>query len=257
MYAGGILKKQALIKREDGQTIDAMHYGKAGSKSIIIFVHGFPKAQVQENNFFGFLAEEIPSYGASTLLFDYSSCNYKSGETENFCFQSAGEDLEAVYKWVTRMGYDHIGIITEGLGSALVLSFPPKSCTLSIFCWPCFDTKHACDHLFKTSQHQATLEEEGWLDYSGVKIGQKFIDDLGDQEMIEHMNSFTAPSLILFGEKDDLFPETHINLARNHLMASRLEITSLDGAEHGLQRSTDRKCCMMHINQFLTRYIEH
>ena len=249
------MKKKALIKKPNGQTIDATHNGRSGAKSIIIFVHGFPKAQAQDNNFFEILAEKIPSYGASSLLFDYSSCNYENGKTEGFSFASAKEDLSAVYSWVKKMGYDHIGIIAEGLGAPLVTSSSPESCILGIFLWPAFDLKHVCEGHFQSSTKKEELENQGWLEHDGVKIGSQLIKDLETTNLNEGLMKFTAPTIILYGELDDIFPSQHVEIAREHLMAQRLEITTFDGAEHGLKRSNDRKSCLLHISQFIKRYV--
>mgnify|MGYP001054753173 CR=1 FL=1 len=250
------MKKQTVIKREDGININATYSSRAGSKSIIILVHGFPKADNKDNNLFQFLAEEIPTYAASTLLFDYSSCDYTSGETEDFTIQSAGKDLEAIYIWAERMGYENFGIIAEGLGAPIMLSRPPENTILSILFWPALDLEHVKKSLFRANEHTKDIQTQGWFEYDNVKIGQELVEELNQDSAINDMERFNAPTLILHGEKDTVFPALHIDVAREHLMARRLEITTLDGAGAGLSRASDRKCCLMHINQFLLRYIE-
>lgn len=250
------MKKKVKINREDDETISGTHHGRAGAKTLVIFLHGFPKAQLKQNNFFGYLADEIPKFGASTLLFDYTSCDYVRGNTSEFTFETVENDLHAVYDWAARMGYDHIGIIAEGLGASFAVSYAPENCLFSIFCWPCFNLEKAAEEVFRISAHQNSLNAQGWFHFDNIKIGKEFINNLENTELPVLMNNFEYPSLILYGQLDEVFPPYHTELAREHLMAKRLEITNLEDGQHGLQSSSNRKCCMLHIQQFLDRYVK-
>lgn len=249
------MKKKITIQRSDERSIEGFHYDTPNAETLIVFMHGFPKAQSLDNNFLGFLAEEVPRYGVASLIFDYSFCDYDNGEAQKFAFLSVQDDMDAIYSRAEKQGYKHIGIIAEGLGASFMVRAAPENCAFSILCWPAFDLKHVAHSYFKIDQKTDELREFSAINHNDLKVGQVFTEELLKIDLTGKLNAFHAPTLILHGEKDDVFPQLHLDAAREHLMAKRLEITLFDDAEHGLMKSNDRKSCLLHIEQFLKRYI--
>ncbi len=254
------MKKNFTIERPDGHDIPvSYHYARSDglhSKFLVVFIHGMPKAQSDHNNFFGFLADDIVKYGTDSLVFDFSYCDYSNGDIQNFSFETAFEDLDTIYEWAEDQGVDKIGLIAEGLGVAIAVSNPPENCFMGIFCWPAFDLKYVRNVQFQANQKAELLDDIGHVDYDRFKIGKALLRDLEKRDIIAPLNGFKAPTLILHGEHDKIIPITHLELAREHLMARRLEITVFNEGEYGLEKPRDRRASLMHISQFLKHYVQ-
>ncbi len=249
-----IMSKPTLIERPDGEVLHASYKESGSSEYLVILVHGFPKAQSDTSNLFGFLAEEVLKYGASSLLFDYSSCDYKTKITDGFCFESAHKDLDIIYEWAKEKGFTNIGIIAEGLGAPIILTHSPENCFMGIFFWPAFNLQYVHDTQFNAAAGFARLETDGYINYNQVRVGKALLSELTNIDLKEALNNFTAPTLILHGDNDVVIPAFHLDIAREDLMSRRLEITIFEGGEYGLERTNDRKATLMHIGQFLHQY---
>ncbi len=250
-----------LIERSDGEIINAHHRKPKDKDStipvLIIMLHGFPKNQRAGNNFYGLLAETYAEIGFPTLQFDFTRCESANANTEEFTLSSAAEDMQTIFTWAEQEGYQHLAFIAEGLGASVLYANLPEAARFCILCWPALDLKRIRDEQFKADQHTAQIEADGYLTYNDLNVGKDILDELANYDLIADLHKAHAPTLILQGEKDTVITAEHLDIAREHLMAPRVDITTFDDGEHGLTKSNHRKACLHLIQDFSRRHSKY
>lgn len=257
------MDQSVLIERSDGKYLNvSITYPEVRSidkmPPLVILINSFPKYSSSKDHFFTHLAKDISTRGTPCVELTYSNTGNKTSETKNFNFQDAQYDLETLYAWAEKQGYTKIGVITEGMGAPILLphlSIKPIFC---VFLWPVLDMAYAYNNLFEANsadniQH---LKETGYIENNAISIGKKFLEDIKNLNMSEHLENIKAPTLIIHGEKDSISPLNHLDIARKYLRSSRLDITVFDDGEHGLPLPSQQQACLLSIVTFIQRYLD-
>lgn len=255
------MAKEVLAEREDGKIVSAKYTQSIETSEptpplLVIFINGFP---TNNCNFFAFLTDALKDINIASIQFSFTHCESTKENTKKFTIQSATQDLQTLYLWAKKEGYEHIGIIAEGLGAPIVLSTmssAPQITPFCILCWPALDLKLTYTKQFKgrSPNNIKQLEEKEYFEYENTLIGKKLSEELQTLDIIEGLKTIKAPTLILHGEKDTIISPEHIDVARKNLISSRLNITIFDDGDHGLTQSNHRRASLIHITSFIQRY---
>lgn len=248
------MDKKISIARGDSVVIHAVLKSPAQGRSIrsaplIVFVHGFPKMADDNHRLFDLAAETLADNGFHCLKFDFACCTGKEADAEKFTLDDAQHDFDAVFQWARNNRHTRLAFVTEGLGAALVYKNMPAQTAFNILCWPALDLSHAL------KRYDTQLQEHG---VAGSVFGAQFKMELQalDLDAILEQEDL-PPTLILHGDKDDLLPpQIHLEYARKHLMARRIDITSFDDGTHGLPNPAHQRVCVQHIVGFALHHQE-
>ena len=252
------MKKNIRIERPDGEIVHAIHGASPKNRDrnmpLVILVHGFPKNQSKTSNFLGLLADMVEDQGCDTLQFDFVHCAGDLPQTENFTLASAQSDMRAVFAWAEKQGYENLAFIAEGFGAPVTFMSLPEQTRFCVLCWPVFDLPYVRTGQFKADNHTAHIETYGYLKHKGIGVGHDFLEELDSVDLIPYLEDARAPILVLHGEKDRVIPIAHLDIAREYLGVPRLEITTFDDGEYGLDQANHRRTCLHHIATFMKRY---
>ena len=208
---------------------------------LIVFAHGFPKIAGKTHTLFEQSGDMLQASGFANIIFDYAGSGDENDD--DIRFDDIKQDFDAIFQWARNNHYSRVAFITEGLGAAFVYKLMPAQTAFNILFWPALDIDHAL-------QRYEELEEEGLDEFTlGPHLKAAF-KAFNLQEKLLQKRS--PPTLILHGDTDDIFPsEVHLDYARKHLMARRLEITEFEQGKHGLTESAHQNACMQHIVHFI------
>jgi alpha/beta superfamily hydrolase len=241
--------------------LDALHQTPEGAKNnasertLVIMLHGYPDGHKSSNNdLFGDLEHLLTKDGFDTVRFDFHGCGDSNGESDHFTFQTALRDYKVVLDWADKKGYRSFVVIAEGFGNCIGLMDLRRSIKCFVMLWPMLDPKNSW---LKSYIEKAFGDNTGGnsVNVDGIKVGKEFLRQLNECDIGRYIKNIDIPILIQHGSKDENIPIEHLDVMREHVQSSRrVDITSYDSGEHGLQRLNERESMFFHIRQFLQKY---
>ncbi len=253
------MKRNIAIELKDGHKIKAVHHRPDGidppsDKLLVIMVNGFPKHPAHTNEFYEVLGTELEKIGFSSIRFDFTHCSDEDMQPEAFSFKTAKIDMSIIHSWAEQEGYEKFGFICEGMGAPIAFMNAFEDIKFYVLFWPITDFDYVLAKQFKITDHHEKIEEDGVFDYEGTLIGQKFLVELKDTDIVPVLESVTAPTLIFHGDRDDIVPPIHLDPIREHQKSQRIDITGFQDGEHGLENEAHRKMCLHHFREFIKKY---
>jgi pimeloyl-ACP methyl ester carboxylesterase len=218
------------------------------SKRLVIMMHGFPGAYKQgHNDFFGDLELLFTHAGLHSFRFDFRGCGSSEGLQEEFCLQTADEDVAAVLDWAEKQGFEELILVGEGIGAIPLLKNLTPQVKVGFLFWPVLDGKAFLEH---------TQIESTDKNHSNNSIGQTFINDMKELDLKEILSNLNAPLLVQYPANDEKIGPEHMDVLRNHASSTRrLDLTGYEDGVHGLPDERHRKMISFHLGQFLSKYV--
>lgn len=221
---------------------------------LVIMVHEFPGGhKAGHKDLYGEIEYKLQKDGFDTLRFDFRGCGESNGTPWDFTFQTARQDLKAVYDWAKKAGYQSFVIIAEGFGSCIALMEQIENIKAMVLLWPLLDPQSSpCKQHIKDAQKD---HDQLFVEINKTRVGKTFLKQLGESDMSTYIKSITVPVLVQHGQKDETVPVTQLDMLREHATASRrVEITTYESGTHGLMQENERNALLQHIGQFLQKY---
>lgn len=246
----------------EGKTLKAIHrlptdpLEAIAKEVLVVMSHGFPGHKSGNNDVFGDLEHQLSERGCHTLRFDYRGCGESDGKEEEFSLAAATEDFKSARSWAKEKGYKEFVYIGEGLGAALCALNSDLNVKAMIMLWPVLDLGLYAENAFNVKENiTAKARGDGHIKLNDHKIGLPLLKELKKQKLVHALGEMFMPVLIIQGARDDILPAKQLDLAREYIRSSRIEITTFHDGEHGLQKLNHRKVMFYHIAQFIEKYI--
>ncbi|GJL85898.1 MAG: hypothetical protein DHS20C02_16730 [Micavibrio sp.] len=214
--------------------------------------HGFPGHKAGNNDLYGDIEFLLTEKGLHTLRFDFRGCGESEGEPEDFTMSSAIEDFQNVLYWGRDKGFKNYILIGDGLGASLAVLNAERSVNGLILLWPVLDLKAYSQAVF--GKPSVEDKKKDYIEFDGRRVGLGLLREMEKVDMARGLSEVRAPTLILHGAEDKIVPVSQLDLARKHISADRIEITTFHDGEHGLQKLNHRKMMFYHITQFIEKY---
>ena len=96
-------------------------YNEKCNKYCVILLAGYSLPMCDVDFFMTRLADSFLEAGIFSMQVDLTGTGDSSGELYQLNVKKAKEDIENIYKYAMRMGFEHIGFVSRGL-SALIVS---------------------------------------------------------------------------------------------------------------------------------------
>ena len=229
------------ISLENDKTLSAIYSKPEDSeqselkRKLVLMLHDIPGDMHAHSDLYGRIEDNLNGLGFHTLRFDFLCCGDSSGSLENFSFQQAKISLDGIKEWAEHSGYKEFVIISQGFGSMAAIMNMGKNLKCQVMLWPALNPQMLQDTL------------------SGVEE-LPFIKNLHTLKFAPHFQDVTMPVLILQGSDDERYPISQLDLARKHMTARRIEITTFHDAGAGLPNENHREAMLFHISQFIEKY---
>ncbi|MFN3699948.1 MAG: alpha/beta hydrolase [Alphaproteobacteria bacterium] len=225
-------------------------------ETLIIMLQSFPSTPLQHDKLYLTIEFLMVDKGYHTLRFDYRGCGESDGKPQDFSIGSACEDFQTIMHWAKSKGYKRFFFVGEGLGATIALMNMDINVKGLILLWPALDL-----NLFRKAalNIDTCTEDETQKGYitldDGQIIGVSLIHDLKKIDIAYALKQVFVPTIILHGARDKKIPIEQLDLARQYLLAKRVEITTFHDGEHGLTKENHRQSMLFQIQQFINRYI--
>lgn len=239
----------ALYSRPESRSIDRI------DDTLIIMSHGFPGHKAAHDDLYGGIEEFLTRKKYHSLRFDFRGCGESDGKEENFTIANAKEDFQTILHWAKSHKYERFIYIGEGLGATISILKNDLDVAAFILFWPVLDTDFYRKNAFGISFIEEKELDKGYVEHDSKRLGIPFLKELRTMKALPSIQDVRQPTLIMHGAKDVDIPISQLEIARKHMNAKRIEITSYYDGETGLLKPNHRKSMLFQTQQFIEKYI--
>ncbi len=224
---------------------------------ITIMVHGFPGSRKSHENLFQKIGLQLKENGYASVSYDSRGCGESDGTFESYNINTARRDLVAIVNNMRTRGYSRFVFIGEGLGNIVSFLDYYADAECFIMLWPVIDTAHYAKNVFNSVEAMEKKKHGDFIVHNNERISTKFILELEHSTFTSYLQKITAPVLVMHGTDDKIVPIEGLDIIRNYIGSGRVEITSFQGAGHGLLADNHRNAMLYHIGQFIKKYAKN
>lgn len=226
-----------------GQKIFGMlHRPVAGTDSLcpgIIMLHGFTGTSVEPHRLFVTTARNLAQKGFYVLRFDFRGSGQSEGDFADMTYRGEVSDaLTAISFLGSQPDVDsvRIGVIGLSLGGAVachVAGAQPN--VTSVVLWaPATALNRLAESLARAMLNLSQELTIGFVDWSGNRVGPKFMKQLGNERPLAELLKFDGPVLIIHGDNDKAVPLSDSQTIQRifNERQKRVELKVIEGADH-------------------------
>jgi len=257
-------KRTLCKKRSDGRLIyhlpDIISDEKPTTKPLVIMVHDFPdaKAFMGTSDLSTVYENRLKKDGFPTLRFHFRGCGESDGRQQDFCFDTAIEDLKAMMRWATYThGHDRFAIIAAGLGSAVVAqAYNRDTISSLVFLWPVFNPMSTPLGEIDTLDNRNFMAEHDYVQLDQNKIGLLLANEMRQIDMHPLLSNIKSATQIQQGTADTYTPYEKTDVIKTNL-TGLVDFGVFEDGEHYLPDIKMRKQMVDNTLYFLNKYAYH
>lgn len=226
-------------------------------KPLILMIHDFPDAAHMRglDDLFGIYARLLKEDGFPTFRFDFRGCGESDRRQQDFCFDTALEDLRAIIDWAkNEKKHDRIIIIATGLGAAIaVQGFDPEIMCAMVLLWPVLKPMDTPLRVIDDLENMKFMAEHDYMPLSDQKIGLLLANELRQTDLIPYLEKIRTAVQIQHGTADSYAPYEHLELARQHIKGA-LDVGVFEDGDHYLTEPNMHKQMIRNTLYFLNKH---
>lgn len=233
------------------------HTGKPEAEhTLFIMSHSFPGEKSGSKDILCDLQHLLVEKGFHTLRFDYRGCDKAGTNKDIFTIAGACEDFKHVVFWAEKQGYKKFALIGEGLGGAISIMNVDTNVSMLVLLWPVLDMKLYGETLLSSRQDLTQKDlERGYITQDEQKISIELLKELKNNNLEYALKEVVMPTVIIHGAQDKVIPAQQLDLAREHMRAKRIDITTFHDGEHAMDQLNHRSMIFHHIAEFANKNI--
>jgi pimeloyl-ACP methyl ester carboxylesterase len=254
--------KTKLKKMDDGRIVrrleDVVDQDKPTQKPLVIMVHDFPDAHAflgEGRNLSDTYKDRLHFDGFPTLQFHFRGCGISDGRQQDFCFDTAVEDLNAVMEWASfTYGHDRFAIIAAGLGASVVAQTYNKDTMSSlVFLWPVFNPMDTPLNAINTLENRNFMTEHDYAQLGPNKIGLLLANEMRQLDTKPLLSQIKTATQIQQGTADTYTPYEKTDVIKQYL-TGLVDFGVFEDGEHYLPDPKMRKQMVDNTLYFLNTY---
>ncbi len=223
---------------------------------MTVLCHGFTADRNETLFIHRRLAQLLCAEGIAALCFDFMGSGESDGTFEEMSVLTETADVLAVLDYVRTLDYvdaDRValhGMSQGGLVACLAAAREPgKIRALSLWA-PALSIPDMCrkGYLLKVSLDK--IEEIGYIDYQGAKLGSIYVRDALKTDVWEELRSYAGPILTVHGTADQTISyECSVKLRER--FAGQCILKTVEGADHDFETISHNRQRLEHAVTFL------
>ena len=224
--------------------------------SCIIMMHGFPNADMHSYDMvFPHISVMMAKHGFSSMRFDFRGCGNSSGTSTDFSLNRGLSDLRKTMDWLRqKYKFSQFILVSAGLSCHIALqAFMPNLVTGMVMLCPNINPLSSSLSWMKGAHEDHEAQKAGTVEKDGQKYGLALVNEVNILNLPPLLEGITCPTLIQYGTDDEHAPAGSIDMLRDYMIRSRLELGVFNKGTHGLEDAPMRKAMMMNIEQFLKK----
>lgn len=229
--------------------------GNRRNSCIIMMPDPASSHSKSKDELFPLISTTAGKYGFASLQFDFRGCGDSSGTMKDFSFSRGLSDLRKMMDWL-RNEYKHNQyiLITQGLSAHIALQgFMPNLVTAMFFLWPNLNPLGSHLSFLKDKNNDPQVQKDGFFMQGDTCYGQNLINDINNIALKSQLEAISCPVLAQHGQDDQNIPVNNLDLLRDYMINSRLELGLFMNGQHGLHEPNMREALMTNIKHFLKK----
>lgn len=226
-------------------------------KPLVFMVHDFPDAAHMRglDDLFGVYAKLLKQDGFPTLRFDFRGCGESDGRQQDFCFDTAVNDLKALMHWAkTEHGHDRIIMIATGLGASIaVQGFDPDIVCAMVLLWPVLKPMDTPLKAIDDLHNRQFIAEHDYMQFGDHRIGLLLANEMRQTDLIPYLEKIKCPVQIQQGTCDKYAPYEHLEMAKEHIKGI-MDVGVFEDGDHYLTDPGMHKQMIRNTLYFLNKY---
>lgn len=224
--------------------------------SCIIMMHGFPGEDMNTHNaLFPLLATRVAPHGFATMRFDFRGCGGSSGMSKDFTLNKGLSDLRKTMDWLrNQYKFTQFILVSSGLSCHIALqAFMPNLVTALVMICPNINPLASDLSWMKGVHEDHQAQKQGFVERDGIKYGLALINEVNILNVTPLLESVTCPTSVQYGTKDSQAPAGQIELLKDYMINSRLDMGVFHEGTHGLEDKAMRQTMLLNMEQFLKK----
>ena len=210
---------------------------RPGKVPFVILFHGFCDDRNEINFVHTELSRRLCERGIASVRFDFAGSGDSDGRFEDMTVSGEVEDGLAILDYVKSLDFvDQSRIAIHGLSmggcvASMVAGLRDADvCALSLWC-PAPDVVYNMKHKMLCGVDVSDIEEKGYADYEGLRVGLGFYQDALDLDPYAVAAKFTKRVNLVHGD-EDVTASIHCSERYKEIYGDRAEFLVVHGAEH-------------------------
>jgi pimeloyl-ACP methyl ester carboxylesterase len=225
---------------------------------LVIMVNDFPEGSSMRcfDNLYGRFHGQLTKMGFPTLRFDCRGCGRSDKKAENFCIDTAVEDLQSVIKWArNKKFHKKVAIISAGLGCAVtVMAYDANIMSSLVFLWPVFRPMETPLNVIDTLAGRKFMSQHDYVRLQDSKIGFLLANEMRQMDLVPYLSKIKCATQIQQGTHDEYSSYDHISEIKDNLVGLE-DFGVFEDGNHFLTDPAMRKQIVINASFFLQRHM--
>jgi pimeloyl-ACP methyl ester carboxylesterase len=215
----------------------------------VALLHGFTGSRMEARFLFVSFSRLLARQGIASARFDFMGSGESDGEFQDMTLSGEIADAGAILDWLGRVrGVDGRRLLLLGLSAGgtvagclagdrggevrgLVLWSPAGEISERI--------REKREALPQEARSSAPTDRDP-MDYGGLRIGQRYLSDAAELQVLRRSSAYPGPVLVAFGTADPVVPP---EVARRYgqLYGPRVRLVPIQGAGHVFESAAWRE----------------
>jgi uncharacterized protein len=221
----------------------------------VILLHGGPGGTKEgPSDLFVLLGERLAGEGLTAVRFDHLGSGESDGDYVDQTPSTHVEQFRAVIDWLASQGTHRLGVVGESFGATCALGGYDDRVNALALLWPAI---WLMDGTFEplVAPNMSQLQEQGWIDVEGQRVGRAFVDELlADDSRESQLRNVAMPTLLIHGDHDSEVP-VHQSEKAYEILPEPKRLIVVPRAEHCLRNPHEQQIVLDETVSWLTDHL--
>ncbi|MCD8364637.1 MAG: alpha/beta fold hydrolase [Clostridiales bacterium] len=225
---------------------------------LTVLCHGFTADRNEWLFSHSRLAKLLCAEGIAAICFDFMGNGESDGEFAEMSVLTELEDVLAVLEYVRTLDYaDQKKVALHGMSQGGLVAclaaaaIPDRICALSLWA-PALCIPEMCAGGELLGVSMDGMEEKGYIDFRGVKLGLVYKQDGPKINVWEEVKKYNGPVQIVHGTADTSVDFSY-SVRLQKLLGNRCILHPVEGADHDFESVSFNRQRLDHAVSFLKR----
>ena len=224
----------------------------------VILCHGFLSDHNSRTN--RRLTELLIPQGIATLRFDWYGMGESQEHFSQLSLRQCEEQLDTAFWILAERGMTRLGLIGSSFGGLLAILAASKQSNLHALGLKCpvvdfpevlrLEFGHEAMERWQSTNHIPNII----AGREPVPLHYTFYEELLTYDAYEALSHIQTPTLVVYGDQDDLIPRVQIDQLLTKL-PSTTQLKLIEGADHQFGRPEDFRLMTNHLSQWMAQHL--
>ncbi len=232
----------------------------------VALFHGFTGSRMEARFLFVSFSRLLARQGIASARFDFMGSGESDGEFQEVTLSGEIADARAVLDWLGRVrGVDRRRLLLLGLSAggsvAGCLAGDRGAEVCGLVLWsPAGEVSARIRERAEALRERGALQgpagssaaDRDPLDYGGLRIGQKYLTDAFEVQVLQRSAAYQGPVLVAYGTSDQVI-QPEVSLRYGELYGPRARLVPIQGAGHVFESAAWRDELFAGTLEFIRR----